>query len=205
MSHIHHQVSAHFVCHLTETLKINGPGISAGSGHDQLRLCLKRDPLQLVIIDIALVIDAVRHYIEVKAGKIHRASVGQMAAVVQIHAHNRITRFQHGYKNRHIGLGAGVRLHIGIVTAKQLLSPFYGKSLHYVHALTSAVVPLSRIPFRVLVGQHRTHGHHNRLGNDILRRDQLQVPSLAGRLRLNGLAYFRIKFGNKLHNFINHH
>ena len=53
-------------------------------------LRLHRDALQLVVVDISLVVDAVGHDVEIQSGEVHRASVGQMSAVIQVHAHHRV-------------------------------------------------------------------------------------------------------------------
>ena len=71
MCHINHQVSTAFICDLTEPLKINDSGISAGSCHDQLRLILHRQLLDLIIIDIALIIDTIRYNVEIFSGEVH--------------------------------------------------------------------------------------------------------------------------------------
>ena len=83
-------------------------------------------------------------------------------------------------------------LHVGVVTAEQLLRPLDGQGLHLIHALAAAVVALARVAFRVFVGQHGSHGSHHRLRNDILRRDELQVSSLTVALGLHHASHFRI-------------
>ena len=92
MGHIHHQIRAYLICNLTEALKINGSGIGAGSRHDQLWLRFPGLALYLVIVNESLIVYAVGYNVKIQTGKIHRAAVGQMTAMVQIHAHNRIPR-----------------------------------------------------------------------------------------------------------------
>ena len=82
VGHIHHQASAHLVRYLAEALEINGSGVCAGARHDQLGFGLQGDALQLVVVDVSLVVHAVGYDIKVQAGKVHRASVGQMAAMI---------------------------------------------------------------------------------------------------------------------------
>ena len=92
MGHIHHQIGAYLVRNLTEALKVNGSCIGAGSRHDQLWLRFPGLALYLVIVNESLIVYAVGYNIKIKAGKVYRTSVGQMAAVIQIHTHNRISR-----------------------------------------------------------------------------------------------------------------
>ena len=82
MGHIHHQVRAHLIRHLAEALEINGSGVRAGARYDQLGFGFQGNALQLVVVDIALVVHAVGYDMKVQSGKVHRASVGQMAAMV---------------------------------------------------------------------------------------------------------------------------
>ena len=90
MGHIHHQIGSHLVCHFTEPLKVNFSGVSAGPCHDQLGSAFHGNPLQLIIINIPLIIHPIRHNMKIQAREIHLASVSQMAAMVQVHPHNRI-------------------------------------------------------------------------------------------------------------------
>ena len=204
MRHIDHQIRTGLIRDLTEPLKINGPAIGACSGDDQLRMGLHRLFLQLVIVDEAFVVDAVRHNIKIQSGKVYGASMGQMAAMVQVHSHYGIPRLQHRNKRRHIGLGARMGLHVGIITAEQLLCPLNGQIFHHIHTFASAVIAFSRIAFRILVGQHCAHRQHNGFGNNVLRRDQLQIPALSGSLRLDGCSHFAVILCDELHNLINH-
>ena len=92
MGHIHHQIGAYLVRNLTEALKVNGSCIGTGSRHDQLWLRFPGLALYLVIVNESLIVYAVGYNVKIQTGKIHRAAVGQMTAMVQIHAHNRIPR-----------------------------------------------------------------------------------------------------------------
>ena len=67
VGHIYHQISTYLVSNLTETLKINGSCISAGTCHDQLWLCLFCFSLQLIIIDKAFVIYSIRNNVKIQS------------------------------------------------------------------------------------------------------------------------------------------
>src|SRR5262249_16456677 len=61
-----------------------------------------------------------------------------------------------------------------------------------VHVLAAAVVPAPRIALRVLVGHHRADGFEDRLGDEVLGSDELEVPRLPLRLEPDGLGNLRI-------------
>ena len=58
--------------------------------------------------------------------------------------------------------------------AEELAGPAPGQLLDLVDDAVAAVVPLARVALRVLVGQHRPGGGHDRPGGEILRSDELQ-------------------------------
>ena len=188
VGHVHHQDSADLVANFTELGEVDGAAVGGGAGHDQLGVMLQSLVADVLIVDEAVGVDAVGDALEVFAGHIDRAAVGQVTAVGQVHAHKGVAGLQNGKEDSHVGLGAGMGLHVGIVTAEELLGPLDGDVLHHVHALAAAVVTLSGITLGVLVGEHAAHGHHNGLGNDVFGSDELQISSLSGKLSLHGLT-----------------
>ena len=118
MRNIHHKISADLICDLAESLKIDRPRISACSRYDQFRLIFLCDLFHFIVIDHAVFIHTVKTNLKIFPRQIHRRSVGQMSAVIQIHPHDLISRFQHRKHRRHICLRAGMRLHIDILAAK---------------------------------------------------------------------------------------
>ena len=119
--------------------------------------------------------------------------MGQVSAMVQVHAHNRIARIADGKLDSQVRLCAGMRLYIGIITAKQLFCPFDRQILHHVHAFASAVISLSRISFRIFIGQRASHRRHDRLAHPVLRCDQLNMAVLPVLLIHDRLRNFRIR------------
>ena len=67
--------------------------------------------------------------------------MGQMAAMGKAHAHNGIPGIQHGEIYRRIGLGAGMRLHIGMLRAKQLFRTLTRQLLNFIHDKAAAIIP----------------------------------------------------------------
>ena len=141
---------------------------------------LPGERLHLVVVDsTALLVDAVLHGFEYLAREIRTGAMGQVTAVGQPHAQQRVTRFEQRQIRRHVGRGARVWLHIGVVGAKQGLGPFHGQSLGFVHVLAAAIVTASRITLSVLVGEHRALGLQHPWAGIVLRRDELDVILLA--------------------------
>ena len=119
-----------------------------------------------------------------------------MSAVIQVHAHDGVPGLTDRELHRHIGLGPGMRLHIGVVTAEEFLGPVDGQILHHIHTVAAAVVSLAGISFRVFVGQRAAHGGHHGLTHPVLGRDQFNVAVLPGLFVLNGLCDLRINFSH---------
>ena len=126
MSNIHHQISACFIGDLTESLEIDGAGIRTGTCDDQLRMILEGKSSDLVIIDKAIVIYSIGDHMKIFPGHVCGASMGEMSAVIEVHAHHSVSGLQHGEENRHIGLCSGMGLYICIFTAEKLLGAFDG-------------------------------------------------------------------------------
>ena len=76
----------------------------------------------------------------------------QMAAVRKVHAENSVSGIQKRKVNRGVGLRAGVRLHIGMLGAKQLFSALDGNIFNNVNAFAAAVIAFSRVALGVFVG-----------------------------------------------------
>ena len=119
-------------------------------------LCSCAEPLELVVVDPLVVLaHAVGHDRVELAGEVQRMAVRQVAAVREVHAEHRVARLQQREVHRHVGLRAGVRLHVGVLGAEQLLRARDRERLGDVDELAAAVVALARIALGVLVGQHR--------------------------------------------------
>ena len=91
---------------------------------------------------------------ELAAG-VDRRAVGEVAALVEAQAHHRVARLEQGQVDGHVGVGAGVRLHVGVLGAEQRLRPLAGQVLDLVDDLVAAVVALARIALGVLVREDR--------------------------------------------------
>ena len=79
-----------------------------------------------------------------------------------------------------------MRLHVGIIGAKERLGALDGECFHDINMLATAVVALARITLGVLVGQATALRFHHARTGVILGSDQLDVRFLALRLATNG-------------------
>ena len=90
-------------------------------------------------------------------------------------------------------------LHIGVLSAEELLGALACNLFHDVDMYAAAVVALVRIAFCILVGQDGACGHQNGRADDVFRCDQLDILSLA--LKLKGACTGH--FGVELHQLVN--
>ena len=86
----------------------------------------------------------------------------------QVQAQDGVARLQQGEHGGGVGLGAGVRLHVGVLGAEQGLDPVDGQLLDHVDVLAAAVVALARVALGVLVGQHRALRLHDGERGEVL-------------------------------------
>ena len=75
--------------------EVDDARVGAGADDDHLRLVLVGEPVELVVVDpLVFLPDAVRHDRVEHPGEIERVSVGQVAAVREVHAEDRLARLQ---------------------------------------------------------------------------------------------------------------
>ncbi len=84
--------------------------------------------------------------------------MGQVAAVIEPHGEDGRARFEQRLVDGEVGVGAGVRLHVGVVGPEQRRGPVAGQVLHHVDDAVAPVVALARVALGVLVRQHRARG-----------------------------------------------
>jgi hypothetical protein len=81
-----------------------------------------RQPFELVVVDPLVVLaHAVGDDGVQLAGKVERVAMGQVSTVREVHPQDRVAGLQQREVHRHIRLGAGMRLHVRMVGAEQLL------------------------------------------------------------------------------------
>ena len=118
----------------------------------------------------------------------------QMSAVIQVHTQDGITGLQYGKLHRHVRLCSGMRLYIGIITAKQFLGSFDCQILDNIHTFTATVISFAGITFRIFIGQGTAHSRHDCLAYPVLGSDQFNMTILTILLVDNGLCHLGINF-----------
>ena len=195
--HVHHEQRTAVIADFAEFLEINHARVGAGTGHDELRLHLHGLIVQLLVINVALGVHAVGDKIVIFAGHVHRGTMGEMAALGKVHAHDRVAGLEQGKVHRHVGLRARMGLHIGVFRTKQAAGAVAGNVLHHVDIFAAAVVALARVTFRIFVREDAAHGGHHGGRNKVFGSDQLQIAALAAQLVCHGGADLRICAADK--------
>ena len=131
---VEHEQGAHRVGDLPERHRVDGAGVGGGAGHDEGGLLALGQVGHLVEVDdlarLAGVVPGRRHPVGDEAphlgGDGGRRAVGQVPPVVEPHGQNGGARLQEGLVDGQIGVGTGVRLHVGVVGAEQRRWPGRG-------------------------------------------------------------------------------
>ena len=127
-------------------------------------------------------IDLVGERPVVLSREVQTHAVGQVTTVSEGKTENGIANVGHGHERRSVGLSAGVRLNVDVVTTKDLLSTLNCQGFGHVDELASAVVAPPRVPFCVFVRQDRALRLENGSRNKVLRGDHLQGVALSPEL-----------------------
>ena len=118
----------------------------------------------------------------------------EVPAVREVHAQHRVARLQRRHVHGHVGLRAGVRLHVGVLRAEERLGAVDGQLLGDIHEFAAAVIALAGISLGVLVREHRTHRFEHRFGDEVFGRDQLDAGGLPAHFVADHLGNLRIHF-----------
>jgi hypothetical protein len=118
------------------------------------------------------------------AREVDLVPVRQVAALVEAERHHRVARVEEREVDGHVGLRAGVRLHVGVLGSEQLLRAIDRELLDLVDDLAAAVVAPAGISLGVLVREDRAGRVEHGLGHEVLRRDHLERVLLALELAL---------------------
>ena len=154
---------------------------------------LFRQLLHLVVIDgLGFRINAIRNDVVQLAGEVRRAAMSQVTAAVKAHAHNRIARLHRSEICSKVGICAGMRLNVRVLCTVQLASAITCKVLDDIDLLATAVIPLVRQTFGVLVRENAAHSFHHGLRREVLGCDQLDGRTLTRQLLPKRACHFRI-------------
>ena len=180
---------------LPEPRKIKEARISRSAGGDHRRANFLRLFGERVVIDLlGLLIDAVMRYLVKFAGEIRRMPVSEMTAMGEVHRQDAVARFDRGKVDRHVGLGAAVRLNVDVFGSENFQRAIDRELLDDVDIFATAVPTFSRVTFGILIRQAGTLRLHDRAAGEIFRSDQLDVFALPPFFRGDGVKNFRIDF-----------
>src|SRR5205085_10220034 len=112
------------------------------------------------------------------AGEVDPEPVRQVPAVRELEREDRVARLQRREVDGHVGDGAGVRLHVRVLGAEELLRPVDRELLDLVDDLAAAVVALARIALGVLVRRHASDRLEHARPGEVLGGDQLDLAAL---------------------------
>ncbi len=143
---VEHQQRTDLVGDLAEGLGLEAARVARRADHDHLRAMFQGEVAHAVHVDALLGADAVRHEVVEQAAGVHRRAVREMTAVIEAQPEHGVTGLQQCLVDAHVGVRTGVRLHVGMVRAEQLLGAIDGELFDRVDHRIAAVVPLSRVP-----------------------------------------------------------
>src|SRR5690606_33743740 len=115
MRDVRHQVRADFIGDFAELVPVGRIGIAGVTGDDYLRLVLNCQRANRVIVQpFGFRVDAIAHSVVELAAAGDGAAMRQVAALQQVHAHNRVADVDQRGENGAVGGRAGKRLHVYI-------------------------------------------------------------------------------------------
>ena len=180
VSHINHEESAYLIGNLAHAGVIPLAAVSATTTDNQFWFVLKSQFLHLVVVYTAcFLVQVVTDRVVENTGCIDVATMREVAAVVEVQAHEGITWLQYGKQNSSVSLCTRVRLYVGILSTEHLLYTLDGEVLYDVNYLASAIITLAWQPLGILVSKVRTHSVHHLVTHEILRSDKLHTLQLA--------------------------
>jgi glycine hydroxymethyltransferase len=122
----------------------------------------------------------------------------------ELHAEDCVARLEQRHVDGVVRLCAGVRLHVRVLGAEELLRPVDGQLLDLVHHLATAVIAPARIALRVLVRGDAADGLEHTRPGEVLGRDELDLAPLPLELSHGGhLTHgLKVNFSGKLFNIV---
>ncbi len=189
VGHIDEEVSADALGDLAHLFEVDDAWVSAGSGGDHLGLLTQGDFGEFVVVDALIALaDAVLAELVKTAAEVGGIAVGQMTAVGEVHAEHFVTGLQHAEIDGGIGLGAGMRLHVGKFGAEKLAGAVDGELLDLVHFLAATIPAFAGVTFGVFVREAATLSGHDGATGEIFARDELDVVLLTMLLTLDDVG-----------------
>ena len=180
VGHVEDVNRADLVGDLAHAREIPQARIGAAAADDGLGLFALGDGFQLVVVDeLGVAADLVKRGPVELAAEAQPVAVGQVAAVREIEAENRVAGLQDRRIGRGVGLRAGVRLHVDVLAAEDLLGAIAGQVLDHVGVLAAAVVAAAGVALGVFIGEDGAGRLEHCFGDEVFAGNHLQPLVLA--------------------------
>ena len=154
VSHIDQQDGTYCVGDLAHALVVPLTAVGRTTTDDQLRLVLQGQLLHLVVVHAArLAAEVIADVVVENTRRVYSATVREVAALIEVQAHEGVARLQDGEQYSLVGLCTRVGLHVDKLSAEELLHAVDGEVLHLVHHLATAIVALAGITLGIFVGE----------------------------------------------------
>ena len=193
VSDVGHEYGVHLVGDLAEPVELDSARICGRAADDDLGSMLPGKAAHLVVVyELQLAVHRVGHELVQLVGEVHGAAVCEMSAVVEAESHDRVAGLDGGEVGGHVGLRAGVGLHVGVIDAEELFGALDSQPFGHVNELASAVVAPSRVALGVLVGHHRPLRLQDGAAGVVLRGDEVYVLPLPADFAFDGFRNLRV-------------
>ena len=152
MRHVNHQDSTHLISNLAHAGIVPLAAVSRTATDDELRFVLKSELFHFIIIHAScLFLQVITDRLVDNAAGVDEGAVAEVAAMVEVQAHEGIARIEASQEDGRVSLSARVRLHVSILGSEKLADAVDSELLNFVHHLTSAIIALARITFGIFV------------------------------------------------------
>ena len=189
VSHVHPEGGADLVRDVAEGLEVKVTRVGGPAGDDDARTLREGSLTDLLRLDAhGRAVNLVGDGLVVLAREVQAHAVGQVTAVSQRQAEDRVADVRHSHECGGIGLRTGVGLNVDVVAAENLLRTFDGERLCDIHELAATVVAAARVALGILIRQDRALRLEDGARDKVLRGDHLKSVTLATKLGVqNGL------------------
>src|SRR5215472_19208386 len=153
MGHVDEQIGADRIRDLAEASPVDNSRVGRRTGDDHLRFVFIGESLDGVVVDFLRVwMKSVPNRLKQFAAHIDRGAVSQVPTVSKRHTENHVAGLEDSQIYSLICLGSGVRLHIGVLGAEQILDAINRELFDNVDEFATTIVAPTWITLSVLVG-----------------------------------------------------
>ena len=194
VGHVHPQGSTNLVRNVAEGLEVEVTRVGGPTGDDDPGALGQGGLAHLLGLDAhGLAIDLVGDGLVVLAREVQAHAVGEVTAVSQRQAQDRVTDVGHGHEGSGVCLRTSVGLNVDVVAAEDLLRALDRERFGNIDKLAATVVAAAGVALRVLVRQNGALCLKYSARNEILRCNHLEGLALAPQLGVQHCLDFRVQ------------